>query len=109
MDFDGINIDFSDVRKGQILDAYLHDKSDENKYECITIIRQGSLALTFEFRSFEQKMTLKYYIDSQICRGFFVGEDLYIESEIKSLEELKDMNENATSLMQLTVYKVSNS
>ena len=53
-------------------------------------------------------MTLKYYIDSQICRGFFVGEDLYIESEIKSLEDLRDMNEQATSLMQLTVLKVSN-
>ena len=53
--------------------------------------------------------TLKFYIESQICRGFFVGEDLYIESSLKSLKDLEELKEESTSLIQLTVFKVSNS
>ena len=98
-----MSIDFSDSKNGSILNAYLH-----NNNECITIVHQGSLALTFEKRAFEKdKMTLKYYIDSQICRGVQVGDDLYIESEIKSLEELD--NSNDLCHMQLILYKVSSS
>ena len=52
-------------------------------------------------------MTLKYYIDSQICRGIQIGDELYIESEIKALEEPD--NTNDLCHMQLILYKVSSS
>ena len=45
--FKDLNIDFSDLTKGNILESYLHDKNEDGEYDCVTIVRQGNLALTF--------------------------------------------------------------
>ena len=50
-DFRDLNIDYSDNSKGNVLDSYLHDKNEDGEYDCVTIIRQGSLALTFQRNS----------------------------------------------------------
>ena len=48
-----------------------------NKDERVTIVKQGSLALTFE-TSHDDTMELKYHIDSQVCNVILAEEDLYI-------------------------------
>ena len=50
------------------------------------IIRQGFLAVTLEKTKVDGKkqMKIKYYIESSVCRGIFVGDELYIESDLKS-------------------------
>ena len=81
--FDLLPVDFSDVKQGIILHAYLHDQES-----CVTIVRQGNLALTFK-KNEENLMVLKHYITSSLCRGVKVGEDLYIEGDINILEEFE--------------------
>ena len=39
------------------------------------------------------EMAVKYYIDSEVCRGIEVGPDLYIEREYKSLERINYLNQ----------------
>ena len=48
-----------------------------NEDERVTIVKHGSLALTFE-TSHDDTMELKYYIDSQVCNVIIDEEDLYI-------------------------------
>ena len=89
LDFTGVECDFSDRKRGTILNAFLH-----NNNERVTIVKQGSLALTFEISRFKHmEMTVKYYIDSEVCRGIEVGSDLYIEREFKSLERVNYLNQ----------------
>ena len=45
--FKDLNIDYSDSTKGNVLESYLHDKNEDGEYDCVTIVRQGNLALTF--------------------------------------------------------------
>ena len=52
-------------------------------------------------------MTLKYLISSSICRGVKVGDDLYIEGDLQTLEEIDEINEKPSCLVQLELFKVS--
>ena len=63
-----------------ILEAHIH-----NNNQRITIIRQGYLAVTLEKTKVngEKQMKIKYYIESQVCRGMFLEDDLYIESDLR--------------------------
>ena len=63
-----------------ILEAHIH-----NNNQRITIIRQGYLAVTLEKTKVngEKQMKIKYYIESQVCRGMFLDDDLYIESDLR--------------------------
>ena len=82
LNFQNVDCQFKDVRKkGVILEAHIHDS-----YKSITIIRQGFLAVTLEKTKVDGKkqMKIKYYIESSVCRGIFVGDELYIESDLKS-------------------------
>ena len=40
-----------------------------------------------------QQMNIEYYIDSQVCKGIQVENDLYIESELVGLDD-EDLVEN---------------
>ena len=31
-----------------------------------------------------KQMKIKYYIESSVCRGIFVGDELFIESDLKA-------------------------
>lgn len=51
-------------------------------------------------------MILKYYIDSQVCKGIMVGSDLYIESKLQHLPR-DDKFDQDTLRVRLTLSKVS--
>ena len=55
----------------------------------------------------EQKMTILYYIDSAICKGIKVGNDLYVEAQLKSLESGETLEGRDRTKVKLTIYKVS--
>ena len=52
-------------------------------------------------------MEIKYYIDSEICSGVKVDDDLYIEAEFASLEKDEVLEGRDTTKMKLSFYKVS--
>ena len=92
-----------DKKKGLILKAFQH-----NNKQRLTIIKEGSLAITFGPKEDDnQTLEIMYYIDSEICKGVQVGDDLYIETELKSLEKDDDIEDRDTTRFELTMYKVS--
>ena len=52
-------------------------------------------------------MKLRYYINSEVCKGIEVGNDLYIESQIKHLGKADRVDQPDTERMSLTFSKVS--
>ena len=54
-------------------------------------------------------MTILYYIDSAICKGIKVGNDLYVEAQLKSLEKGETLDGRDRTKVKLTIYKVSES
>ena len=92
-----------DKKKGLILKAFQH-----NNKERLTIIKEGNIAITFGPKEDDNsKLEIIYYIDSEICKGVQVGDDLYIETELKSLEKDDDIEDRDTTRVELTMYKVS--
>ena len=77
----------------------------------MTIIRQGHLAVTLEKTKVEnvKQMRIKYYIESQVCRGIFLDKDLYIESDLKQAPKTfgKASLQEEICRMDLTLFKVS--
>ena len=93
-----------DKKKGLILKAFQH-----NNNERLTIIKEGSSAITFAPNEHDDStMEIIYYIDSEICRGVQIEDDLYIETELRSLEkDDDDLEDRDTTRFELTLYKVS--
>ena len=92
-----------DKKKGLILKAFQH-----NNNERLTIIKEGSIAITFAPKEDDDsKMEIIYYIDSELCKGVQVGDDLYIETELKPLEKDDELEDSDTTRFELTMYKVS--
>ena len=94
-----------DKKKGLILKAFQH-----NNNERLTIIKEGSSAITFATNEHDDStMGIIYYIDSEICQGVQIGDDLYIEAVLKSLEkdDDDDLEDRDTTRFELTMYKVS--
>ena len=54
-----------------------------------------------------REMTILYYIDSAICKGIKVGNDLYVEAQLKSLESGETLEGRDRTKVKLTIYKVS--
>ena len=57
-------------------------------------------------------MKIKYYIESQVCRGMFLEDDLYIESNLRLAKNRFGLNRSQNEdrcLMNLTLFKVSHS
>ena len=66
------------------------------------------MALTFEKKADDpSRMEIKYYIDSEICNGVKVEDDLYIEASFASLEKDEVLEGRDTTKMKLSFYKVS--
>ena len=96
-------MDFYDNKKGIMLNAFLHNMGSR-----VTIVKQGFVAITFERKADDQsKMEIKYYIDSEICTGVQIDDDLYIEAEFASLEKDEILEGRDTTKMKLSFYKVS--
>ena len=52
-------------------------------------------------------MTPRYFIDSELCRGIKIGSDLYVEGEIKHIQNTCNISEENISRVRLTLLKVS--
>ena len=60
-----------------------------NDNNCVTIIREGYLAITFEKMKVdnEQQFKIKFYIESNICTSIVLDEDLYIAGDFLKVKE----------------------
>ena len=87
---------------GTLLQGYLHNENDR-----ITIIRDGSFAITFERVGNGKKMFLKYFIDSQVCKGVVVDNDLYIQNQLKHIPANETISRDDIKRIELTLSKVS--
>ena len=77
-----------------------------NEKDRVTIIREGSYAITFE-RVDGKKMFLKYFIDSQVCKGVVVDNDLYIQNQLKHIPSNDMISRDDIKRIELTLSKVS--
>jgi hypothetical protein len=84
LNFQGVECLFDDIRKGIIIDAHMH-----NDNNCVTIIREGYLAITFEKMKVgvEQQFKIKFYIESNICTSIVLDKDLYIGGDFLEVKE----------------------
>ena len=90
---------------GTIISGHLHNQNNR-----VTIIRHGSFAVTLERKSIDnkdQKLTPRYYIDSQVCKGVVVGTDLYIESQLKHKKSADSIDREDMAKVKLTLLNVS--
>ena len=114
LDFEDHETDFYDSKEGIMLEAFMH-----NEGKRITLIKQGLVSITFEKKEKiideetndkpDEKMAILYYIDSAICKGIKVGNDLYVEAQLKSLERGETLDGRDKTKVKLTIYKVSES
>lgn len=60
-----------------------------NDNNCVTIIREGYLAITFEKTKvgIEQQFKIKFYIESNICTSIVLDKDLYIAGDFLKVKE----------------------
>ena len=52
-------------------------------------------------------MFLKYFIDSQVCKGVVVDNDLYIQNQLKHIPANETISRDDIKRIELTLSKVS--